>query len=109
MTISILGEISALIHPNLQGASELGGGTTIKIGDPIFQVMSDGSNINYAGSEDSIDNDSSSNKYRISYPSVESTNETLYLMFINEAAYNEKDIAFNLMIKYETSVDILSN
>jgi hypothetical protein len=97
-----------LIHPNLQGAPELGGGTTVKIGDPIFQVMSDGSNINYIGSE-KVEGNDDSDKYRIVYSSIESTDEILYPMFINEAAYNEKDIAFNLMIKYETTVNIISS
>lgn len=104
-----LGLITALIHPSLQGAPELQGGTTISLGDPIFQVMSDGSNINYSGSGENKGNNDGSDEYRIVYTSVDTTEELLYLMFINEAAYNEKDIAFHLMIKYETTVNIITH
>jgi hypothetical protein len=92
-----------LIHSSLQGAPELVGGTTIASGSPIFQVMADASNICYS------DDENAATQYRIEYTSEKQQNssEPLYPMFINEAAYNEKDIAFVLMLRREVDVSVV--
>jgi hypothetical protein len=102
------GNICALIHPSLQGAAELNGGTTIKVGDPIFENITDGSPVMFTGFDDAV----IPRNYRIEKAAAtENTNyraeealecssvELYYPMFINEAAYNEKDIDFVLMRK----------
>jgi hypothetical protein len=78
------------------------GGTTVKSGSPIFQVMADASTIYYSDDENAV------TKYRIEYNAEKQhASEPLYPMFINEAAYNEKDIAFLLMLKLELDVSVV--
>ena len=103
-----------LIHSSLQGGQELAGagGVTVTTGSPIFQLMSDGSDILYIPNNKSTKNESkkeSENEVKYALEEVESldTKEVLYPMFINEAAYNEKDIAFVLMSKIELDVQTL--
>lgn len=47
-------------------------------------------------------------EYNVEYAGSNATNELLYPVFINEAAYNEKDIAFLLMIKIELELQIIA-
>lgn len=61
--------------------------------------MADGSNICYTDVDEN-----QSTTYRIEYAAEKHTSESLYPMFINEAAYNEKDIALLLMTKRELDV-----
>ena len=109
-----------LIHSSLQGGQELAGGVTVSTGSPIFQLMSDGSDILYTPNIKKTINENKNkneneneneNKNEVKYNIEESesleTNEVLYPMFINEAAYNEKDIAFVLMSKIELDVQTL--
>jgi hypothetical protein len=79
------------------------GGTTITSGSPIFQVMADASNICYS------DDKNVATQYRMEYTAEKQQNssEPLYPMFINEAAYNEKDIAFVLMLRREVDVSVV--
>ncbi|XP_054828002.1 N-acyl-aromatic-L-amino acid amidohydrolase (carboxylate-forming) isoform X1 [Eublepharis macularius] len=72
------GEISAVVHPNLQDKDFL----PLKPGDPIFQTVN-GEPILYEGND-------------ITYPA-----------FINEAAYYEKKVAFVLMEKHTFSLPAL--
>lgn len=97
------GSITGLIHSSLQGAPELMGGTTVTSGSPIFQVMADASTMCYT------DDENAATKYRIEYTEEkqQTNSEPLYPMFINEAAYNEKDIAFLLMLKKEIDVSVV--
>lgn len=46
-------------------------------------------------------------EYHIEYAGSRETDELLYPLFINEAAYNEKDIAFLLMLKIELDLQII--
>ena len=108
----IVGDIMGLIHSSLQGGQELAGGVTVTTGSPIFQLMSDGSDILYIPNNNETKNENQSqneNEVKYAVENVESldTNEVLYPMFINEAAYNEKDIAFVLMSKIELDVQAL--
>ncbi|KAM9324947.1 N-acyl-aromatic-L-amino acid amidohydrolase (carboxylate-forming) [Gastrophryne carolinensis] len=73
------GEISAIIHPSLQDKDFL----LLQPGDPIFLTL-DGQTIPYSGEK------------------------PLYPVFINEAAYYEKKIAFILTEKIRMSVPALS-
>ena len=63
------GNISAMIHPDFQAADF----SELKEGDNIFRTF-DGKNISYRG-------------------------ETVYPLFVNEAAYYEKKIAMSLTKK----------
>jgi len=157
------GQISALIHPNIQGQPELTGGTAVTRGSPVFQTLRDGDDIFYG--EDikdarpgyvyrvehaSVSNSEFSAEMSLSVsPDMESRRglsdvgskrkrsavsslaavasggdmesrgfsrlledddvEDLYPMFINEAAYNEKDIAFVLMRRTERLVSIVTS
>ena len=98
-----------MIHPSLQGAPELIGGTTLSAGCPMFQIMSDGSDIfyNYDSNHDIIQRDNQP-QYCIEYRDERISNELLYPMFINEAAYNEKDIAFYLMHERELTISVVA-
>ena len=120
-----------MIHRSLQGAPELTEGVTVSSGTPVFERMTDGSDIyfppNYKNknkneNKDSNDNVTDTNKdhnkndsknedeieYNVEYAGSNETNELLYPLFINEAAYNEKDIAFMLMLKIELDLQIIS-
>ena len=103
------GAIAALIHPSLQGAPELVGGTTLCVGNPVFQIISDGSDIffNYNDSCGIVQKDDDP-QCRIEYRTGRINKELLYPMFINEAAYNEKDIAFYLMHERDLTVSIVT-
>ena len=94
-----------MIHPTLQGAPEMSGGTTIRCGDPIFKLVADGSDLHFAAHN--VEANERMPKYKIEYAQVETCPELLYPMFISEAAYNEKDIAFMLMRKLDIDVEII--
>jgi hypothetical protein len=51
--------------------------------------------------------DENENEYNVEYAGSNETNELLYPVFINEAAYNEKDIAFLLLSKMEFDLQII--
>ena len=114
-----IGDIVALIHSSLLGVPELsGGGVTVSPGSPVFQLMSDGSDIfyppNYGNknkneNEDEVDNENQL-KYNVDYADLNETeiDVVLHPLFINEAAYNEKDIAFMLMLRMEVEVEIVT-
>ena len=87
-------------------ASELEGGTTISVGDPIFQIMSDGRDMLYTQGETNTTGNLPA--YRIDYAGSTTCNELLYPQFINEAAYNEKDIAFILTLRRQIEVTMLT-
>lgn len=98
--------IAALIHPRLHGTPELSRGTAIAPGDPIFQVMSNGDDILYKiDANGSLLQQDSDPQFNIIY-SIINSKESVYPLFINEAAYNEKDIAFLLMHKKEIDIAI---
>ena len=83
----------------------MSGGTSIVCGDPIFKLMADGSEIYFA----SHDAEASEGKpmYKIEYAHENTCNELLWPMFISEAAYNEKNIAFMLMRKMDLDLEIV--
>lgn len=99
------GNITALIHERLQGASELQGNTRITLGSPIFQVMANNAAVNYITYDE---NGVYDYPYRIEYAAEDTTTDVLFPMFINEAAYNEKDVAFVLMRKLEKNILVAS-
>lgn len=135
------GFISGLVHPSLQGAPELQGGTCVGINSPVFQALQDSADILY-GPDHATKNEGyvyrieSVNSMKSMFTSEVTTNagrsgtEThtikdtstnagadisleaptgpWYPMFINEAAYNEKDIAFVLMNRREVKVSIVT-
>jgi aspartoacylase len=147
------GFISALVHPSLQGAPELQGGTTVQINSPVFQTLRDGTDILYGGahavqnaecvyrielagtvksmftsevtstapahasssSDSSVDpgvgtgaSADTGNENKTASMSLSSSDGPWYPMFINEAAYNEKDIAFVLMTRKEVKVSVVT-
>lgn len=127
--IYVTGDIAALIHRSLQGAPELTGDVTVSPGSPVFELMTDGSDIYYPPNrknknkitnetvtDTNKDQDKNESKnedqneidYNVEYVELRETNELLYPVFINEAAYNEKDIAFLLMIKIELDLQIMA-
>jgi aspartoacylase len=116
------GNITGLVHPTLQGGAELNGGTIVKVGDPIFQMLHDSSTIYFRGlNEETASNfkvevagPQSAGKRKRDESNVEEEPQwsesvtVFYPMFINEAAYNEKDIAFVLMRKLEMKQSIVT-
>lgn len=57
---------------------------------------------------ESKNEDQNQMEYNVEYVEFRATNELLYPLFINEAAYNEKDIAFLLMLKIELDLQIIA-
>ena len=117
------GNITGLVHPTLQGAAELNGGTVVKVGDPIFQMLHDNSTIHFEGLNGGNDvanykvevagSQSSGKRKRDDnaeegQPHSSGSVTVFYPMFINEAAYNEKDIAFVLMQKLEMKQSVVT-
>eukprot|EP00511_Aplanochytrium_stocchinoi_P002461 CAMPEP_0204823186 /NCGR_PEP_ID=MMETSP1346-20131115/1285_1 /ASSEMBLY_ACC=CAM_ASM_000771 /TAXON_ID=215587 /ORGANISM="Aplanochytrium stocchinoi, Strain GSBS06" /LENGTH=340 /DNA_ID=CAMNT_0051949735 /DNA_START=125 /DNA_END=1147 /DNA_ORIENTATION=+ len=75
------GNITAFIHDDLQGIKELQNGSTITEGCPIFQTLN-GETIKFEPGEYNL--------------TEEDMKAGIYPMFVNEAAYYEKDVAFYL-------------
>lgn len=70
--------------------------------------MADGCDIYYAGNNlEASEKNKSLPKYKIEYAREDTCTEILWPLFINEAAYNEKDTAFMLMRKVTVDVDVL--
>ena len=67
--------------------------------------MAGGSDLHFAGHN--LKDNERMPKYKIEYAQEETCPELLYPMFISEAAYNEKDIAFMLMQKLDLDVEII--
>lgn len=80
------GGISAIVHPSIQHHDF----TPIKKGEPVFLNMACDETIGFVPTEEE-----------------ESTNETCYPFFVNEAAYYEKGIAFMIAHRAEQPVHVL--
>lgn len=86
------GEIVGFIHPSLQGILELASTSSIHSKTAVFQLFD----------ESTVTLDECSSICKVQFWEEPPTNwsaltQTLYPNFVNEAAYYEKDIAFNLL------------